>query len=133
MSDCTHRRWLILGLVSMIALLFGGEIYRHLIDMPAPLSVLLFKLGEKLLLIGGGVSCVFLAHRGRMRAMSMNASAFVVLLLAGEMYLGDKPATAGSLLIEVTKLGLLIGCVVAFLAWHYSKPASRHKKGRIAW
>ena len=56
-----------------------------------------------------------------MRAMLVASIAMPVLLLAGEAYLGDKPATASSLLIEVVELALLIGCVLALLIWHDRK------------
>ena len=121
MSESTNRRWLVTTIAGMIALLLGGELYRHLIVVPVPLPVLLFELAEELLLVVGAVACALLVRRVRVRAMLVALIAMLALLLAGEAHLGDKPATASSLLIEVVELALLIGCVLALLTWHDSK------------
>ena len=121
MADSTNRRWLVTAIAGMIALLLAGELYRHLIVAPVSLPVLLFELAEELLLVGCAVACALLVQRVRMRAMLVASIAMLALLLAGEAYLGDKPATASSLLIEVVELALLIGCVLALLTWHDRK------------
>ena len=125
MADCADRRWLATATAGMIALLLAGEIYRHLIVAPVPLQVLLFELAEELLLVVGAVACALLVRRVRMRAMLVALIAMLALLLAGEAYLGDEPATANSLLFEVVELALLIGCVLALLTWHDSKQGLR--------
>ena len=121
MAHSTDRRWLVTAMAGMIALLLAGELYRHLIVAPVPLPVLLFELAEELLLVGCAVACALLVQRVHMRAMLVALIAMLVSLLAGEAYLGDEPATAGSLLFEVVELALLIGCVLALLTWHDSK------------
>ena len=109
------------AIAGMIALLLAGELYRYLIVAPVSPPVLLFELAEELLLVGCAVACALLVQRVRMRAMLVASNALLALLLAGEAYLGDRPATAGSLLVEVVELAPLIGCVLALLIWHDSK------------
>ena len=121
MAHSTDRRWLVKATAGMIALLLAGELYRHLIVAPVPLPVLLFELAEELLLVACAVACALLLRRVRTCAMLLALIAMLVLLLAGEAYLGDEPATAGTLLFEVVELALLIGCVLALLIWHDSK------------
>jgi hypothetical protein len=97
----------------MLVLLLAGELYHHLIVKPVVLPRLLFELAEKVFLLSCTIAGTLLIFRVRAPQMAMTTAVMVALLLVGNWYLGDKPASPWTLLLELLKVVSLLGCTVA--------------------
>ena len=113
MGDRADKRWLVIGVAILMAVLLAEELYRHLIVRPVALPTLLFELVEVILLVGCAVAGTLMIQRVRAQEMAVAMAAMLVALLVGELYLGERTATQWTLLLELVEVVLLVGCAVA--------------------
>jgi hypothetical protein len=111
-SVSKRRHQLMAVAAAMLVLLLAGELYHHLSVKPVVLPRLLFELTKIVLLSGCAVAGTLLIFRVRAPQMAMAAAIMVALLLVGDWYLGDKPASPWTLLLELLKVATLLGCTV---------------------
>ena len=116
MGDRDDVRSLMTGAAAMILVLLAWELHHHVVVAPVALPTLLFELAEVGLLVGFTVTCTLMILRVRVREMVVATGAMTSLYLLGEFYLGDKPATPWTLLVELLELGFLVGCALSLLA-----------------
>ena len=128
MGDRDDVRSLMTGAAAMILVLLAWELHHHVVVAPVALPTLLFELAEVGLLVGFTVTCTLMILRVRVREMVVATGAMTSLYLLGEFYLGDKPATPWTLLVELLELGFLVGCALA--CSHLAQRVGVQGKGR---
>ena len=99
---------------AMIAVALAWDLYEHLMIKPVALPILLFEVVEVFLLVCIAASCIFVVDGVRVGEMAAAAATLIVLLLVGELYLGDKPATSWTLLLQLLEVVLVL-VIVAFV------------------
>ena len=90
------------------------ELYEHLMVKPVALPILVFEVVEVFLLVCIAASCIFVVDGVRVGEMAAAAATLIVLLLVGELYLGDKPATSWTPLLQLLEVVLVL-VIVAFV------------------
>ena len=99
---------------AMIAVALAWNLYEDLMIKPVALPILLFEVVEVFLLAGIAASCICVVDGVRLGEMAAAAATLVVLLLVGELYLGNKPATSWTLLLQLLEVVLVL-VIVAFV------------------
>jgi hypothetical protein len=107
-----RERQLMAMAAAMLVLLLAGELYHHLSVKPVVLPRLLSELAELILLFGCTVAGTLLIFQVWVSQMAMATAVMVALLLVGDSYLSDKPASPWTILLELLKVFALLGCTV---------------------
>jgi len=107
------ERRLIAMAIALLAVVLAGEAYHHGSLKPVTLPTLLFELLEVVLMVGCTVACTLMILQVRVREMVAALAAMLVILLAGELYLGVKPLTPPMLLVELLEVALVVGISTA--------------------